>query len=126
MPLRFLVTWVGLVACTTDGVPNRCVEPDLDLWCFHSESEEGPVVPDDGPGTCEPPSATGAVPCGSYEVVREEPGAFAGVDHYFHDGEHVAARYFTDDGGYCGTGPFWYGEVVTCETDGSARARLDP
>lgn len=87
-----------------------CVEPQLDLWCFHSEANGGPVVPDAG-ATCDPPSAAGSRGCDPYEVVFSGPGP-TGTNHYFLDGTHVATQYWTDVNAYCGGFEFWYGEVI--------------
>src|SRR5262245_689873 len=102
------------VACagneTTTDV-ETCVEPRVDLWCFHSEADGGPVVPDTGAATCDPPSSDGARPCDPYVVVFSGPDA-TGRNDYFLDGTHVATQYWTDAPTYCGGFEFWYGEVI--------------
>ncbi len=105
-----------LLACACAGSETEpteldCVESQLDLWCFHSEEDGGPVVPDTGQATCDPPSNTNPRPCDPYEVVFSGIGE-SGTNHYFLSGEHVATQYWGEVRYECGTFVFWYGEVV--------------
>src|SRR5512145_1256706 len=106
-----------LLACAcggSDGEPTQeqeCLEPQLELWCFHSEADGGPVVPDTGQATCETPSDAGARPCDPYVVVFSGIGE-TGINHYFLDGVHAATQYWGEVAYECGASVYWYGEVV--------------
>jgi hypothetical protein len=112
--MAFRAAMVLTAACAgneTTPDDEACVEPDVGLWCFHSEADGGPVVPDTGNATCDPPSADGARPCDPYVVVFSGAGA-TGQNHYFLDGVHVSTQYWTDTPYSCGAAEYWYGEVI--------------
>jgi hypothetical protein len=108
---RPLVVASALTSCR---VFTPCVEERLELWCFHSELDSGPVGWEelDDPA-CEPPELTEGTACGRYEV-DAAPGSFTSVTHYFLEGRHVATRYTTDVNTYCGGFDFWYGQKIDC------------
>ncbi len=113
--MRHLTPCVWLAAAACD-VLTPCQEP-LELWCIHSEDDEGPVFPegvDAADVECAPPDiASQPAACGDHEEHVFSLG-FASTSHYFLDGEHVATRYGTDVNTYCGGFDFWYGKPVEC------------
>jgi len=106
---------LACVACAGSGTEptdeQDCLEPQLDLWCFHSEDDGGPIVPDTGQATCETPSDAGSRRCDPYEVVFSGIGE-SGRNDYFLNGEHVATQYWGDVPYDCGEFDYWYGEVI--------------
>jgi len=106
-----LLAWACAAGNTEPTENQDCLEPQLGLWCFHSEEAGGPVVPDTGPTTCETPSNAGSRPCDPFEVVFSGI-AETGINHYFLNGEHVATQYWGDVTYDCGELVYWYGEVI--------------
>lgn len=104
-----------------DRWERGCLHRDLDDWCWHQESEEGPVPPEGG-GTCETPSFDPddfAFRCGDLDVSSSGPN-FTGRELYFdhNTGELVAVRYWSDVNRYCDSLSYWYGRrVLDCEPE---------
>lgn len=95
---------------------GRCVERDVDSWCYHDASAKGPVVPD-GAGACEPPTATPEYRCGDYDVVNQGGGFTGAVFYYDTTGALAAVDYWTDVNTYCGGYDYWYGKRIKCDRE---------
>lgn len=112
-----------LLACDGSSFDDRgCLHQDLDDWCLHSESADGP----EGEGTCEDPEANPSYRCGDYDI-DVSSGGFTSESYYFEhtSGELVAVAYGTDTNTYCGGFTYWYGRRVKCDLECSYLADDD-
>lgn len=114
--MRTVPTLAFLVALAACQATSPCVEPRLELHCYHSEHDRGPVDHEDAE-PCEPPAIDGPVEtCGAYEVVAHG-GGYTSTTHFFEGGEHIATAHTTDVSIYCGGSTFWYGQKVQCDPE---------
>ena len=104
-----------LIACSASLEDRGCLDRNLAEWCYHDESADGPVNPDDL--SCDEPSFeanTDSIMCGDVDITVVSAGGFTGMEQYFDhaSGELIAVRYSTDTNHYCGGFNYWYGERV--------------
>jgi hypothetical protein len=107
--------WLLLTVACTGGLGDPgCLHRDLDDWCRHEESEDGPV----GEGACGEPEPDPTFRCGDYDV-EQWGGGFTSETRYFdaESGQLVAVAYGTDVNTYCGGFTYWYGRRVECEPE---------
>lgn len=108
--------WMWIFGCYRSSFDDPgCLHHDLDDWCLHDESEDGPVSVD---GACPPPSEEPSERCGDYDVHWSGGGYTSRSLFFDHEtGELVAVEYTTDTNTYCGGFAYWYGKRVHCELE---------
>ena len=115
---------LGVQAPVTVGCGGaECVD-DLNLWCFHSPEDRGPMPPDTDSQCTAPrlddfPKAQTADCSLDYIAAGEESG-LVDMMHFWNSGtgEHVATVYINAVPIYCNDTYFWYGERACKKPEG--------